>query len=417
MQVTRQGNLGGAQGSGQGAKPAQSLSYLRHDHLGPVGAVSDEAGSVIERMAYDPWGKRRNTNGLADTTDTVVGLTLDRGYTMHEHLDEMGLIHMNGRVYDPLIGRFMSADPFIQAPGNLQSHNRYAYVTNNPLALTDPSGYFFKKLMEWGDKITAGLLAAPLGPLGGSRVYHSTYNYLQGSGGYQLKSAALGFVSLFCGWGAPACNAGFQAALAKGYGASDSEANRAAGIGFISSLGNQLAGGIGAEYGVYGWQHYLAHAASGCITSVASGGQCGRGAIAGVVGLGATEATSGWGSSFGVMVARFGVTVVAGGIASQISGGKFSDGARTAAYGYLFNHLGGHGGSTPEESLSPALAADGKSWDQLSTGEQLAVGAVLAVSGVAVVGPELAVGSSLPRAWALLSDAELKILYSVPSLS
>jgi uncharacterized protein RhaS with RHS repeats len=55
----------------------------------------------------------------------------------------MGLVHMNGRVYDPLIGRFMSADPFIQAQGNLQSYNRYAYVMNNPLNLTDPSGYSF----------------------------------------------------------------------------------------------------------------------------------------------------------------------------------------------------------------------------------------------------------------------------------
>ena len=94
----------------------------------------------MERLAYDPWGKRRNTNGLADSNDSLVGLATDRGFTMHEHLDEMGIIHMNGRVYDPLIGRFMSADPNIQAPGMLQSYNRYAYVMNNPLNLTDPSG-------------------------------------------------------------------------------------------------------------------------------------------------------------------------------------------------------------------------------------------------------------------------------------
>ncbi len=85
MQVTRSGNLA----SGGTAKPASSLQYMHR-----------------------------------------------------EHLDEMGLIHMNGRVYDPLIGRFMSADPFIQAPDNLQSHNRYAYVMKNPLNLTDPSGYW-----------------------------------------------------------------------------------------------------------------------------------------------------------------------------------------------------------------------------------------------------------------------------------
>jgi hypothetical protein len=53
---------------------------------------------------------------------------------------------MNGRIYDPYIGRFMSADPYIQAPYELQSHNRYSYVVNNPLLYTDPSGYAF----SWG---------------------------------------------------------------------------------------------------------------------------------------------------------------------------------------------------------------------------------------------------------------------------
>ncbi len=55
---------------------------------------------------------------------------------------------MKGRVYDPSIGRFLSADPHIQAPGNLQSFNRYSYVVNNPLSLVDPSGYIFKKLFK-----------------------------------------------------------------------------------------------------------------------------------------------------------------------------------------------------------------------------------------------------------------------------
>lgn len=64
-----------------------------------------------------------------------------RGFTDHEHLDAVGLIHMNGRVYDPELGRFMSADPFVQAPYNSQSYNRYSYVFNNPLSFTDPSGY------------------------------------------------------------------------------------------------------------------------------------------------------------------------------------------------------------------------------------------------------------------------------------
>jgi RHS repeat-associated protein len=106
---------------------------------------------VIERMAYDPWGRRRFVNGGVDASDSLVGVNTDRGYTLHEHLDELGVIHMNGRVYDPYTARFMSADPFVQDAGNLQSYNRYSYVLNNPLAFTDPSGYFsLKKLFKFG---------------------------------------------------------------------------------------------------------------------------------------------------------------------------------------------------------------------------------------------------------------------------
>ncbi len=64
-----------------------------------------------------------------------------RGYTGHEHLDRTGFIHMNGRVYDPELGRFLSPDPLVTSPTNSQSWNRYSYVFNSPLSFTDPSGY------------------------------------------------------------------------------------------------------------------------------------------------------------------------------------------------------------------------------------------------------------------------------------
>ncbi len=56
-------------------------------------------------------------------------------------LDNLALIHMNGRVQDPVIGRFLSADPFVPAPFDPQSFNRFSYVRNNTLTLTDPSGF------------------------------------------------------------------------------------------------------------------------------------------------------------------------------------------------------------------------------------------------------------------------------------
>ncbi|MBK7520770.1 MAG: RHS repeat-associated core domain-containing protein [Gammaproteobacteria bacterium] len=72
----------------------------------------------------------------------------NKGFTGHEQLDGVELIHMGGRVYDAEIGRFLSADPFVQDITNLQGLNRYSYVENNPLSYTDPSGFFLKKLFN-----------------------------------------------------------------------------------------------------------------------------------------------------------------------------------------------------------------------------------------------------------------------------
>lgn len=113
--------------------------YLHRDHLGSITAISDGAGNVIQQQSYDAWGKRRSTDWRA--LSGAITSVVRRGYTGHEQLDEVGLIHMNGRVYDPTLGRFLSPDPFIQAPEFSQSLNRYSYVLNNPLSLTDPSGF------------------------------------------------------------------------------------------------------------------------------------------------------------------------------------------------------------------------------------------------------------------------------------
>jgi RHS repeat-associated protein len=133
LQTTRSGPLG--------TQPASSLRYMHHDHMGSAAATTDEAGTIVERLAYDPWGKRRYPSGQADTQDQLVGQSTDRGFTMHEHLDEVGVIHMNGRIYDPLVGRFMSADTVIPYANDLQAYNRYAYSYNNPLKFDDPTGH------------------------------------------------------------------------------------------------------------------------------------------------------------------------------------------------------------------------------------------------------------------------------------
>jgi RHS repeat-associated protein len=103
---------------------------------------------VTARDAYDPFGKRRFANGNYDAAGALVvdwspavNSGTDRGFTGHEQLDDIGLTHMNGRMYDASIGRFLSVDRAVTQPYELQSYNRYSYVENRPLNSTDPSGW------------------------------------------------------------------------------------------------------------------------------------------------------------------------------------------------------------------------------------------------------------------------------------
>lgn len=123
------------------AQTAADLRYWHKDHLGSIVASTNASGGVIERMAYDPFGKRRHIGGQFDQTGTIDASSTSRGFTGHEHLDELDFIHMNARVYDPDIGRFLSADPTVPDTKNPQAFNRYTYVMNNPLNLYDPTGF------------------------------------------------------------------------------------------------------------------------------------------------------------------------------------------------------------------------------------------------------------------------------------
>ena len=120
----------------------QSVRYLHGDHLGSIVLVTDEDGDVEgNRYSFDAFGRRRNGANWTDTLTTLTNPDTTRGYTGHEMLDTVDIVHMNGRVYDPFLGRVLSPDPFVQAPFDMQSFNRYTYVFNNPLSLTDPSGF------------------------------------------------------------------------------------------------------------------------------------------------------------------------------------------------------------------------------------------------------------------------------------
>ncbi|XXZ30873.1 RHS repeat-associated core domain-containing protein [Sorangium sp. So ce321] len=118
----------------------RSEHYLHPGHDGSAGVITNELGRVVERRSYDPFGQRRNPD-WANGGPAAVPPSETIGFTGHEDEEELSLINMRGRVYDPALGRFLSADPFVQAPFFSQSLNRYSYAFNNPLSFVDPTGY------------------------------------------------------------------------------------------------------------------------------------------------------------------------------------------------------------------------------------------------------------------------------------
>ena len=104
------------------------------DNLGSILSVMNEKGKKVFDASYDAWGQQ---------TVTLNDIDLHRGYTGHEMLTEFDIINMNGRLYDPVLGRFFSPDNYVQMPDNSQNFNRYSYCLNNPLKYTDPSGNLF----------------------------------------------------------------------------------------------------------------------------------------------------------------------------------------------------------------------------------------------------------------------------------
>jgi RHS repeat-associated protein len=119
----------------------KEMYYIHKDHLGSYQTITNQKGAVVELRSYDPWGRLRNPINW-NFDEYQWNYKFDRGYTGHEHMSEYNLINMNGRVYDPWLGRMLSPDPILQAPSNSQNYNRYTYAMNNPLKYTDPSGYY-----------------------------------------------------------------------------------------------------------------------------------------------------------------------------------------------------------------------------------------------------------------------------------
>ncbi len=111
---------------------------------------------------------------MADSAITTFDTSITtRGFTGHEQIDAVGLVHMNGRVYESTLGRFLSADPIVEAIDNLQTYNRYSYVRNNPVTLTDPSGFTADSDSDAGDGWGDANIDAALGWSSTSDAYNN----------------------------------------------------------------------------------------------------------------------------------------------------------------------------------------------------------------------------------------------------
>jgi RHS repeat-associated protein len=146
---------------------------------------------------------RRDNNdwGLPDASTHL----FDRGFTGHEHLDKFGIINMNGRLYDPLLGRFLSPDNYMQLPDNSQNFNRYSYCLNNPMLYTDPSG----ELFGIDDIVLGGILLYSY--LGGTAANNGEFNPINWDWKSGNTWAGIGIGAIAGGFGGWALSSGGQA--------------------------------------------------------------------------------------------------------------------------------------------------------------------------------------------------------------
>lgn len=320
--------------------------YFHKDHLGSVMRVTNESGALAVRYWYDPWGQQIEANVLP--AGQRFGGRLRQGFTGHEQLVMAGLIHMNGRVYDFETSMFLSADPVDLVTGYTQSIGRYAYVENNPLKYTDPTGYW-----KWGGGAIVGAVVGfatggPGGAVAGFLIGgNEDVNKFVKDNWREIAIVTVAVVVTVALPGAGAMITGMAAGAASG-------ATRAALYG--GDFQDILAGAIkgGAIGGVSGAAFFgVGEAFTGMEGSL--GGSLGSIGAHGVVGGGISEmqesgsfwkgfasgaftkATSAYGPEFSGHGANVARAAVVGGTVAQISGGKFANGAIIGAYSYALN--------------------------------------------------------------------------------
>ncbi|WP_333662109.1 RHS repeat-associated core domain-containing protein [Chishuiella changwenlii] len=295
------------------SKNEASYHYLHKDYLGSILAITDENGRKLEQRHYDAWGNITHLKigtGAVITDQTLIKQTtllLDRGYTSHEHFQELGIIHMNGRLYDPILRRFLNADENIQEPFNTQNYNKYGYVLNNPLLYNDPSG---EEFMILGSIFLAKML---IGAGVGAGIGLATYTLNVGLAGGEFKLGGM-FKSMM--WGA------ISGAVTAGIG--NVFTTSASGYTQATKFAAKTMGGI-VKAG--------AHAIAQGTLSMMQGGNFYQAFASGAAG---SLAAAGWGNlaKMSIKTAHFAQSTlgmvtfgaISGGASSYLTGGNFWQG-------------------------------------------------------------------------------------------
>ena len=231
-----------------------SVYFIHRDYLGSVLQIADAQGNIVEENNFDAWGCRRNPSTLkAYAIGAAPKLLLGRGYTGHEHLEMFGVINMNARLYDPVLGRFLTPDPYVQMLDFTQAFNRYSYCMNSPLCYVDENGEFW-----W--VVAAAVIG---GVINVATHWDSIDNVWQGLGYFAVGGAAgaIGAVT-----GGAFAGGGFIGGAIGGFVGGGTS-------GFVLGSGNTLMGGgnIGDAWS-NGFKGVLNGAVAGSVTGGLIGG-------------------------------------------------------------------------------------------------------------------------------------------------